>query len=417
MKFLHSADIHLDSPLRGLDRYEFAPVDQIRGATRRAFENLVQLALEERVEFLLIAGDLYDGDWQDYNTGLFFSRQMSRLREGGIPVFVIQGNHDADSRLTKELRLPDNVRIFPTHESTSHRLENLEVVIHGRGFPTAAVRENIMAAFPAAVPGWFNIGLLHTSATGFSPHENYAPCSLSDLESKRYDYWALGHVHVRAELKQGDPWVVFPGNLQGRHAKETGSKGATMVTVEYGRVLKVEHCPLDVVRWAQLAVDVSGCETLDDVLAVSQNALEQERVRADGRLLAAQVALRGACAAHGRISARPEQFLNQLRSLTNDLGNVWLERVRIETSECPPRHLQGIIREDNLGPLFREARQLWDNPHEIASLADELEPLKKKLPPELLEELRLNDPAQFRALLAEAEQLLLPRIYALNTPT
>src|SRR5579872_1133012 len=105
MKFIHCADIHLDSPLAGLDRYEWAPVAEIRGATRRAFENVIGLALEEEVRFLVIAGDLYDGDWRDYNTGLFFVKQMSLLNDAGIPVYLIKGNHDAESKITRRLRL------------------------------------------------------------------------------------------------------------------------------------------------------------------------------------------------------------------------------------------------------------------------------------------------------------------------
>src|SRR3972149_747737 len=116
MKFIHVADIHLDSPLRGLERYEGAPVAELRGATREALESLVRVSLEERVDFVLIAGDVYDGDWRDYNTGLFFARQMTRLREAGIPVLLIRGNHDAASQITRELRLPENVNRFSTRQ-------------------------------------------------------------------------------------------------------------------------------------------------------------------------------------------------------------------------------------------------------------------------------------------------------------
>jgi DNA repair protein SbcD/Mre11 len=415
MKFLHAADIHLDSPLRGLERYEFAPIEEIRGATRRALENLVQYAIQERVDFLLIAGDLYDGDWPDYNTGLFFSRQMGRLREAGIPVFLIRGNHDAESRLTKELRLPENVRIFPTNEPGAHRLEDLGVAIHGRSFATAAVTENLAASYPQPILGYLNIGLLHTSATGFDGHENYAPCSIADLESKRYDYWALGHVHLRTELKQGEPWIVFPGNLQGRHARETGPKGASLVTVENGRIVGLEHCPMDVVRWAQSVIDVAGCRSIEEVIAATQRAMEEERERAGKRLLAIRVLLRGACDAHDRIAGKPEQFLNQLRILANDLGRVWLEQARFETS-ASRRQDASTGREDALTRLLTETRTEWDNPAELMKIAAELEPLKRKLPPELLDELRLDDPVRLRERLAGAEQFLLPRLFAADAP-
>ena len=138
-RFLHAADIHLDSPQRGLDRYEGAPVVECRGATRRALENLVDLALAERVAFTVIVGDLYDGDWPDYNTGLFFGKQMVRLRDGGIPVFMIRGNHDAANKMTKDLKLVDNVHVLSSQQAETLVLEDLGVAIHGQSFPTQAV--------------------------------------------------------------------------------------------------------------------------------------------------------------------------------------------------------------------------------------------------------------------------------------
>ncbi len=133
-KFIHAADLHLDSPLRGLDGYEGAPVEEIRGATRKALENLVDLAIAQSVDFLLIAGDIYDGDWRDYNTGLFFLAQMSRLREPGVRVFFIRGNHDASSQITRQLNLPDHVREFSTRKPETITLDDLGVAILGQGF-------------------------------------------------------------------------------------------------------------------------------------------------------------------------------------------------------------------------------------------------------------------------------------------
>ena len=191
-KFIHAADIHLDSPLIGLQQYPGAPVEEIRGATRQALQALVELAMSEAVALVLIAGDLYDGNWKDYNTGLFFTAQMSRLREAGIQICLISGNHDAASHMTKDLRLPDNV-FRPSHNAPeSLILEDLGVVVHGQGFYKKAVTENLAVQFPLPRPGLFNIGLLHTSANGRPGHEPYAPCTLEDLLSKGYDYWAPG---------------------------------------------------------------------------------------------------------------------------------------------------------------------------------------------------------------------------------
>jgi len=142
-RFIHAADIHLDSALQGLERYEGAPVDEIRSATRRAVDNLVELAIDEEVDFVLMAGDLYDGDWKDYNTGLYFSERMGRLREANVRVFMIAGNHDAASQITKHLRLPDNVTVFSTRSPERVLVEELSVAIHGQGFINRAVTDDL----------------------------------------------------------------------------------------------------------------------------------------------------------------------------------------------------------------------------------------------------------------------------------
>ncbi|MCU0723068.1 MAG: DNA repair exonuclease, partial [Planctomycetes bacterium] len=230
-KFVHAADVHLDSPLRGLERYETAPAEALRNASRRALENLVRLALDEGAAFVLLAGDLYDGDWRDYNTGLFFTRQVARLREGGVPVFLAAGNHDAHSRITKALRLPDNAHVFSSKKPETRRLEALGVAVHGQSYAAPEVKDNLAAGFPDALPGLFNVGLLHTALDGRPGHAPYAPCTVDQLRSKGYRYWALGHVHQAEEVSRS-PHVVFPGCVQGRHARETGPKGCRLVAVD-----------------------------------------------------------------------------------------------------------------------------------------------------------------------------------------
>src|SRR3954451_11192985 len=180
MKFIHAADIHLDSPLIGLQRYDGAPVEALRGATRRAFQALVDLALAEPVDFLLIAGDLYDGDWRDFNTGLFFVQQATRLTRAGIPIFLIHGNHDAESRISRRLTLPETGKMFSAARPETARRPELGVAIHGQSFRPPDVTDTLARDYPAPIPGWFNIGLLHTAATGREGHAPYAPCDPRD---------------------------------------------------------------------------------------------------------------------------------------------------------------------------------------------------------------------------------------------
>jgi len=247
LTFLHAADIHLDSPLRGLLPYEGAPpIEEIRGATRQALDNLVNFALEEKVHFVLIAGDLYDGDWQDFNTGLYFANQMRNLGEAGIRVAVIRGNHDAANSMTKTLVMPENVKIFSARKPETWQLEDLGVAIYGQSYANQDVYENLAIAYPDPMPDMFNIGILHCLISGTEGHLPYAPCTLDDLAAKGYDYWALGHVHKYGVLRE-QPHIVYAGCTQGRHIREPGNKGCVLVEVEESEI-RTEFVPLNVLR-------------------------------------------------------------------------------------------------------------------------------------------------------------------------
>ena len=412
-RFLHAADVHLDSPLVGLDRYESAPVEAARGATRRALENLVRVAIDEDVAFVLLAGDLYDGDWKDYRTGLFFVDQMTKLREAKIPVFIVAGNHDAASQLTKNLRPPDNVHFFPTKKPTKLLIEAFDVAIHGQGFASRAISEDLAAAYPAADPALFNIGLLHTSLDGREGHATYAPTSARILAQKGYQYWALGHVHKR-EVVSKDPWIVFPGNLQGRHARELGAKGCTLVTVENGAVVGVEERHVDVLRWSVCHVDVDGSAATGDVLDGISRALTVEADRADGRALAVRVEVNGSVACHDEIAANPDHWMQETRALAIGVSSaeVWVEQVRFATNR--PTDLAVLAgRDDALGSLLRELSIAADRPDEVAALREALTDIRGALPPELLSGDDAVDPLSpdlLARLVSEARELLLARI-------
>ena len=353
-RFLHAADIHLDSPLKGLAQYEGTAAESIRTATREALERLVGLAIEEQVSFLIIAGDLYDGDWRDYRTGLFFVSQMGRLNRARIPVYLLYGNHDARSQITRRLTLPGNAHVFPSRSPQSFEIGKLNVALHGQSFRQRDVPDNLALSYPQPSPGAFNIGVLHTGLGGMGGHENYAPCSLADLINKGYDYWALGHVH-RAEVLHTRPHIVFPGNLQGRHVRETGAKGASLVTVDNGEITELDALHCDVVRWTVVTVDLGPATGFGEVLDRIRNALENTvDTRAEGRLLACRVVLRGRTEVHDRLLTDGEQLLAEARSISLGLGEdtAWVEKVVVATG--PPVSPETMAnREDALGELLR----------------------------------------------------------------
>jgi predicted phosphodiesterase len=412
-RFIHAADIHLDSALHGLERYEGAPVEEIRSATRRAFDNLIQLAIDEEVGFILLAGDLYDGNWKDYNTGLYFMARMGRLREAGIQVFVVAGNHDAASQITKHLRLPDNVTMFATRAPERFILNDLGVALHGQGFATRAVTEDISQAYPQGDPQLFNIGLLHTCLDGKPGHEPYAPCTIDGLRSKGYQYWALGHVHKREVVSQ-DPWIVFPGNSQGRHIRETGPKGCTLVTIDNGEVAQVEQRDLDAMRWSLCELDVSDITTVDEIYAQGATGLQAALDAAEGRPVAVRLALLGSCPAHSKLHADREQWVQEFRALSSGLGGagIWLEKVSIKTR--PPVSVDDVLtRDDALGGLLRGIRDMELNDSALGELAHEVSALRQKLPAEILGGEDYYDPTdseQLKDTLEDIKELLVYRL-------
>lgn len=419
-KFLHAADLHLDSPLRGLERYDGAPVDEIRGATRRALENLVRTAIDREVSFVVIAGDVYDGDWRDHHTGLFFVAEMCKLRDARIPVYLISGNHDAANRMTKTLRLPEEtVHRFGSKKPQTMHVEEYGVSIHGQSFASGAVTENLACHYPPAVPGNFNLGLLHTCATGDEGHECYAPCSLDDLRGKQYDYWALGHVHQRRRLL-ADEHIHFSGNVQGRHVRETGAKGCLLVTVDDAGQPAIDFEPLDVLRWERCAIDASSCESGYDVLDRASDSLGQLLAASDERPLAVRMEIIGACPAHEKLAAEPQRWLTEVRSLARDVGQerVWVEKVRIQTSL--PRVIDEAALEDGpLGELFHFIAELRADPGAATKLTDELADLWRKLPAELKEgddAPRLDRADAVRNLLDQVQPLLVSRLFERAVP-
>ncbi len=299
MKLLHAADLHIDSPLRGLAFVDGVPADEVRSATRRAFVNLIDLALAESVDVLLLAGDIFDGDWRDHQTGVFFAKELKRLEARDVRVFVARGNHDAESQISLHVALPRNVTVFGSGVVETHRMPALGLAVHGWSFDRQAVTENVARRFPQPVPGVLNVGVLHTNLDGQAGHSNYAPCSTDDLRAHGYDYWALGHVHTRRHQEFGRTHIVYPGNLQGRHAREVSAegKGATLVTATAAGVTCVEHRVLDVVRWLACEVDIAGVTSRDEVVRMIAEQVTNA-TRATGRVGVARVTLTGATSLH-----------------------------------------------------------------------------------------------------------------------
>ncbi len=412
-KFLHTSDIHLDSPLRGLQRYDSAPVEEFRNATRKALQNLISLAINEKVDFVLISGDLYDGDWKDFNTGLFLIREMTKLLENNIRVFIISGNHDAESRITRHLRMPENIYTFSNSSPETKILDDLGVAIHGQGFATRFVLKDLTPSYPDAIPSLFNIGMLHTSLTGREGHEPYAPCTTGGLLSKGYDYWALGHVHKR-EIVNYKPLIIFPGNTQGRNIRETGNKGCTLVTVKDREDVSEVHHDTDLLRWSSCDLNGGGIETPEDMLNALRGRFKAAVDDNPGHPVALRVNISGRCKAHNELSGKPEKWIAEIAALATEIGygSLWIEKVNFLTEI--DIDIEELIRNgDPLGELVKYLQGLDRLDDIMPAIKTDLQQLKRQLPKELLEgddALNADLGGDVREIISEVKQLLIARL-------
>jgi DNA repair protein SbcD/Mre11 len=256
---------------------------------------------------------------------------MRRLEQARIRVYIILGNHDAENRFASRLELAPNVHLFSHRVPGSMRIEGLEVVVHGCSFPQRDVTENLAQGYPAPVSGLFNIGMLHTACTGREGHALYAPCTVEQLVNHGYDYWALGHVHAY-EVVNLNPHVIYPGNLQGRNSIETGPKGASLVTVEDGRVVGLEPRVLDVIRWSMALIDLEACSDMLSLHAVVRAQIEQLKDAAEGRGMALRLRFSGATALHNEIVVHGPRLREEIETIAATVSDeIWIEKIELAT--------------------------------------------------------------------------------------
>ena len=401
--FIHAADLHLGSPFVGLRTEDPKLADLMTSASRDALEDLVTQAIELKVAFFIIAGDVYDGDWKDTTIGLYFHRQMSRLERAGIPVFLVRGNHDAESVITKAVRPPKAVRTFDHNKVQSLELPDLKVVLHGQSFSTRAVTTNIAAGYPAARPGWFNIGVLHTSCDNRPGHDNYAPCSLEELVQRGYQYWALGHVHA-FEILHEHPHILYAGNLQGRNARECGDKGAVLVEVEDNEVSSLKRLSVSRARWASLAIDLSGISTEDEAFELYRQTISNEVALSPQLPLICRISIGGTTPLHRHLHEDHGRLRDELKAAADQSReDIWLEDVRLATSEPTAAH-GGEANATGID-LSAMLSSILTSPEMFDNAKAEIHTIIAKMPTAALAA-ELSDEHTVRDLLNEAFELL-----------
>jgi exonuclease SbcD len=337
MKIVHAADLHIDSPFRGLalDPAQLPPMFQM--ATRRAFRNLIDLCLQEEAAVLLLAGDIFDSDCRDTDTGEFFRFELARLQDAGTRVVLVHGNHDVECQLMRRLQLPEHMRCLSSERPETVVFDDIGVAVHGQSYARTAVWDNLARDYPAPLADLLNIGLLHTNAIRYLEDPLYAPCTVEELVEKGYADWGLGHIHWPQVLHE-EPWVAYSGNIQARYMEEAGPKGCMLIDAQAQQIRSVQQVLLDSVRWTQLRVSLLAEDVWSGALAKVRAALEQARQQAEGRPVVARIVIEGEGAEYehwfGKLvnSTRHE---SRLREIAGDMDWLLLEDVVVRGSARP----------------------------------------------------------------------------------
>lgn len=326
-RFIHTADIHLDSPLKSLALRHRGLSDLIGTATRVVFSRIIDLCIDEGVDALIIAGDLYDGSQTSMKTARFLVQQFTRLEAAGITTYMIRGNHDAEARITRELVFPETVKLFGSRAEVLVVEKNaLRIAVHGISFAKPHAPESLLDKFKPAVSGAVNIGILHTSLAGGNGHDPYAPCSVADLQALGFDYWALGHVHLRADY-MGRTKVVMPGNPQGRDIGEAGPKSVTLVTISDDGSVQTEIRPTAIARFERLPVDLDGVADWREIANRIEDAIQGARSGLDEEHLVLRLVLRGETPLAWQILRDLDLLTEQAVAVSEAIGTVWIDKV------------------------------------------------------------------------------------------
>jgi DNA repair protein SbcD/Mre11 len=382
-RFVHTADIHLDSPLRSLALRNRELAELIGNATRQAFARTIDLCLEEQVDALLLAGDLYDGEQTSMKTARFLAERLHHLGQAGVETFIVRGNHDALSKITRELTFPDTVNVFKGRADAleaKRRSSGSPVVVHGLSFAQPHAPEGLVGKYKPPVAGALNIGLMHTSVGGSIDHDPYAPCTLGDLLGAGYRYWALGHIHKRW-VEVGPSMVVMPGIPQGRDINEGGAKSVSLVAIHDDGSIDIEERNVGLAQFERVTVRTDGIDDWKALAARVTESLGRVKDAVVSDHLVARLRLTGTTPLAWRIRRDLDLIQGDAEVWASMTGNAWIEKVE---TDCRPPSMGADSAADpltELGRLVDDA--LLSSPAFKAEALLIMRDLQGQLPPEL----------------------------------
>jgi DNA repair protein SbcD/Mre11 len=356
-KFIHAADLHLDSPFKGLSVKEPELVELVRNSTFQAYDNLIDLCIKEQVDFLIIAGDIFDSSIKSIRAQLRFKDGLVLLNDYNIQVYIAFGNHDPFNEWLPSIKWSPNVHIFPTDKTEIFFQKNKSgdvVNIQGMSHMKSGEKRNLSRFFNTQKSHCYEIGILHCNVGGNPDHDPYAPCLLSDLYNSGINYWALGHIHKRSILKE-DPYIVYSGNTQGRDINESGGKGCFLVKVKDPSNTTVEFKRLDAITWIPKEIDINGIETLPDLADRLDAEFLKLTEKSDGRPILSRIKLIGRSPLFGELCrlGKLDEFLELLRDKGKKCDPIiWIEK--LETDLKPSFDIEDLRNNpDFMGEILR----------------------------------------------------------------
>lgn len=417
--FLHTADLHLDSPFKGISEINEEISLELTEATFKTYNNIIELCIEKQVDFLLIAGDIYDGADRSLRAQLRFRDGLKRLSEGGVKAYIVHGNHDPLDGWSANLDWPKNVHIFngESVENVSVEKDGEKIAqIYGISFLNREIETNLTKKFPEiSKKALFTIGMLHCNVGTNTSHEPYAPCTLQDLITSNFDYWALGHVHKKAIINDENPLVIYPGNPQGLHPKETDAKGCFLVNVDANGEPTAEFIEVDSIKWFIEELSIDSLYTEQELISQIHNYMRKIRGEAKGRPSICRIILTGRSALHSSI-ARKGVLDDILKGIREDEEGekqfVWIESIEDNTNPNID-HKSLLERKDFIGDLVKQFEEFSHDENKILDLKESLDPLftspggRKLLEP--------IDDKHFLALIKKAETLCLDKLMGENS--
>jgi len=402
-RFIHTADIHLDSPLKSLALRNKELAEVIANATRQVLVRIVDLCLSENVDALLIAGDLYDGSQTSMKTARFLASQLRRLSDAQISVFIIRGNHDAESKITRELTLAEHVHVFSskaeavvfTPVNDAHTDPDQCIVIHGVSFKKPHAPSSLLPSFKQPTPGAINIGMMHTSLDGSPPHDPYAPCSLTDLLHHGYNYWALGHIHKRTVHHTDQCTVVMPGIPQGRDIGESGIKSVTLVTINDDKSIVTDEHSLAIAQFEETIIELDDSHDWQAAIDAVIDNIQQSANDSHADLLVARAILKGQTSLTWQLRRDTDLFTNEIEARLDGDEHHWIDKIVIK---CEPPENKFV----DSGPQAELANLIMEQIEHSSNLIDDAEQtindLLKSLPSELRSMFGENDEQRSEAI-------------------